>query len=179
MKNEEISQKPVQQSHSTGEAYANLARSAWEKPASGAAAKTESFAPHATSGSDMGGPLTPKSGSAELNKDGSAGKPGGGGRHSDHNQGKAAGSTEGHKAGTKNEGVDAQGSSAHEKAGATDKNALKPDGAGEFGKPSDKSSLPTENQNKPAGEGSHSVKPAERKDKQDAALKFLPSLSIA
>lgn len=51
--------------------------------------------------------------------------------------------------------------------------------AGERGSKNEKSdkALPTENKSKPNGNGMHSI-PKEHVDKQDAALKFLPAVSI-
>lgn len=161
MKIEEISHKSANASNSGNEAYASAARSAWEKPSGSASSKTESTNPRPESGTAKTGELTPKAGNTEVGN-GAAGEPGGGGsRPSD-----------------RTDGTKANGSSASEKASTAD-NAPKAEGTGEgqFA-PSDKGSRPTENLGKATGEGGHSQQKVEHKDKQDAALQHLPSLSI-
>jgi len=162
MKIEEISHKSANVAASGSEAYASAARSAWEKPAGAASVKTESTNPRPESGTAQINQLTPKSGNSEVGN-GANGEPGGGGSRPIDHTGDAK----------------ANGSTAGEKGTASDKNTPKANGTGEgqFA-PSDKGSRPTENLGKATGEGGHSQKKVEHKDKQDAALQHLPSLSI-
>ncbi len=88
---------------------------------------------------------------------GAAGKPGGGGSTSaEVNDGKPKGSSAGE---------------------ASDKGVPKPHGTGEGGfAPGDK--LPADKRGKANGEGSHSEKPLDHKEKQDPAAQHLPKLTI-
>ncbi|MBI2810752.1 MAG: hypothetical protein HYX67_07995 [Candidatus Melainabacteria bacterium] len=163
MKIEEMSHKSGNALNSGSEAYASAARSAWEKPTGAASVKTESSGPSPESGTSKFDQLTQKSGNNEVGN-GAAGEPGGGGSRPIE-----------HKDGSK-----ADGSSAGAKGTASDKNAPKAEGVGGDSKfaPTDKGSMPAENQGRSTGEGGHSEKKVEHKDKQDAALQHLPSLSI-
>lgn len=162
MKIEEISQKPAIASNSGSDAYANAARSAWEKPTGAASVKSqsESVDPRPEQGTSKTDQLTPKSGN---NESGADGEPGGGGSRPLENK----------------DGRTATGSSAGEKAISADKKVPSPDGVSGEGNfaPADKLKVPMDNQGKANGEGSHSEKVAP-KDKQDAAVQHLPSLSI-
>lgn len=161
MKIEEISHKSANASNSGSEAYANAARSAWEKPAGNTSGSQESADPRPESGTAR---ITSKSGSNQVGN-GEAGEPGGGGGNS------PVENSDGTKA-------KANGSGTGEKAPVTDIVPSKEGVAGE-GKfePADKPKVPMEEQGKATGKGDHSEK-AMQKDKQDAALQHLPSLSI-
>lgn len=176
MKNAEINQKPMSEQHSAGgEAYAAAARDAWEKPSTGASAKTDSTArPESGSGQT----ITNSDSGPEKIGNGVAGQPEGGGGHRIEPKGEAPTQpSAGEGAGARQEGSEPEGSTLNGSAGAADKNnALKSDGAGNFGKPEKLDTAPE--QGKAGAESMHSA-PSEHVDKQDAALKFLPSLSIA
>lgn len=176
MKNAEINQKPMSEPHSAGgEAYAAAARDAWEKPSTGASAKTDSTA---RPESGRGQTITNSDSGTEKAGNGVAGKPEGGGGQRIEPKGEAPTQpSAGEGAGAGHEGSEPEGSTLTGSGGAADKNnALKSDGAANFGK-SEKLDVSPE-KGKAGGESMHSA-PSEHVDKQDAALKFLPSLSIA
>lgn len=165
------------ESHSAGsEAYAAAARDAWERPSQGASAKPDSTA-RPESGS--GQAITKSDWRPEQAGNGVAEqREGGGGRSTEPTAEAPTGASAGENAVSKQEGSQPDGSTLNGSAGAAEKsNALKSDGTSDSAK-SQRLDMSPESNGKAGGESMHSA-PSEHIDKQDAALKFLPSLSIA